>query len=118
MNYQKLFTLTIGIVLNSLWLTSANALTVSFSRQYDGGFVLEGFFSATDNNNDGVISDDTEVTSFQATFSDPFLGIEEIMADEGQSIEGFEYTIDTNELRFNVRTTTRNEPFPFTSNLN
>ena len=115
MNHQKLFTLTIGIVLNSLWLTSANALTISFSRQYEEGS-LEGMFRATDDDNDQFISAQ-EVRLFEATVMDSSGQMDKIASNEGQLISLFEYEIGENELAFFVQTTDRVDPFPFGSNI-
>jgi hypothetical protein len=118
MKYKSLFSLGMGIFLNSLCLTSANALTFSFSRQYEVE-VIRGIFTATDLNNDLSISEN-EVTDFSAILTDNNgVKIDEITSDEGKDISTFEYTIGQNDkLVFVVATTDRQIPGGFPNDIN
>lgn len=119
MNYKSLFSLNIGILVSFLPLNQANALTVSFSREYLEGY-LQGILTANDNNNDNIISAN-EVISFQATMSNNTSLLGKITAEEEKSIEAFKYIVDEEKmLAFRVKTTGRELPdstFPNDINL-
>ncbi|MGK7885246.1 MAG: hypothetical protein AB4057_11550 [Crocosphaera sp.] len=111
MNYKSLFGLSVVILVNFLPLNKANALTVHFSRQYLED-VLVGEFTATDKNNDTMISPN-EVKSFYASFTSDYNSLDNITVEEAKSIEEFHYKIgQDNELSFRVKTTGRELPYP------
>ncbi|MEA5511872.1 hypothetical protein VB715_19040 [Crocosphaera sp. UHCC 0190] len=111
MNYKSLLILGFGVLVNSLWVTSAKALTFSFSREYAANetmknkALLEGVFKATDNNNDGfILADEVEFNTFQATFNYGNQSSLSLEASEPKVVNQFSYAIGTNNLFFNVRT--------------
>ncbi len=111
MNYKSLFGLSVVILVNFLPLNKANALTVHFSRKYLED-VLEGEFTATDKNNDRMISPN-EVKSFYASFTSDYNSLDNITVEEAKYIEEFQYKIgEENELSFRVKTTGRKLPYP------
>ncbi len=111
MNYKSLFGLSVVILVNFLPLNKAHALTVHFSRQYLED-VLQGEFTATDKNNDTMISPN-EVKSFYASFTSDYNSLDNITVEEAKYIEEFQYKIgQENELSFRVKTTGRKLSYP------